>query len=155
MTGFSPVRMTRSATLLGALFVSGCATYHPKPLPTAPDLAQVSVLTASASQFEVPGLKPHSFPTNGLDETAIVTLAVFNNPDLKAARLQAGVADAQLLEAGLLPDPQVSGGLGQSTFHTGYSIGLSEDLQALITRGAAKAAAKAHGQQVNLEILWQ
>jgi outer membrane protein TolC len=155
MTGFSPVWMIRSAGLFAALFMSGCATYQPKPLPTAPDLAQVSALTVPASQFEIPGLKPHSFPTNGLDETAIVTLAVFNNPDLKAARLQAGVADAQLLEAGLLPDPQVSGGLGQSAFHTGYSIGLSEDLQALITRGAAKAAAKAHARQVNLEILWQ
>jgi len=39
--------------------------------------------------------------------------------------------------------------------HNGYNIGLSEDLQALITRGAAKAAAKAHARQVNLEILWQ
>ena len=138
MRSFSPVWMIRSAGLFAALFMSGCATYQPKPLPTAPDLAQVSALTVPASQFEIPGLKPHSFPTNGLDETAIVTLAVFNNPDLKAARLQAGVADAQLLEAGLLPDPQVSGGLGQSAFHTGYSIGLSEDLQALITRGAAE-----------------
>ena len=86
---------------------------------------------------------------------AVITLAVFNNPDLKAARLQAGVADAQLLEAGLLPDPIVSGGLARSPSHTGYSIGLSEDIQALITRGAAKAAAKAHARQVNLDILWQ
>ncbi len=155
MMSLSPVWMVRNAGLFGVLFMSGCATYHPKPLPTAPDLAQVSALTVPASQFEIPGLKPHSFPTNGLDETAIVTLAVFNNPDLKAARMQAGVADAQLLEAGLLPDPQVSGGLGQSAFHTGYSIGLSEDLQALITRGAAKAAAKAHARQVNLDVLWQ
>ncbi|HEX5399262.1 MAG TPA: TolC family protein [Verrucomicrobiae bacterium] len=85
----------------------------------------------------------------------MITLAVFNNPDLKAARLQSGVADAQLLEAGLLPDPQVSGGLAKSTMFTGYNIGLSEDLQALITRGAAKAVAKAHARQVNLEILWQ
>ncbi|HKI68151.1 MAG TPA: TolC family protein, partial [Verrucomicrobiae bacterium] len=89
------------------------------------------------------------------DETSIITLAVINNPDLKATRLQAGVARAQVLEASLLPDPQVSGGLSQSTLHTGYSIGLGGDIQALITRGAARAAAKAHERQVNLEILWQ
>jgi outer membrane protein, heavy metal efflux system len=155
MMSFAPIRIMRSTALLGVLLISGCATYHPKPLPTAPDLTQVSAVTVPASQFEIPGLKPHLFPTNGLDETAVVTLAVFNNPDLKAARLQAGVANAQLLEAGLLPDPQVSGGLAKSTMFTGYNIGLSEDIQALITRGAAKAAAKAHEQQVNLEILWQ
>ncbi len=86
---------------------------------------------------------------------AVITLAVFNDPDLNAARLQAGVADAQMLQAGLLPDPVVSGGVARSALHTGYDIGLSEDLKALITRGAARAAAKAHEHQVNLEILWQ
>jgi outer membrane protein TolC len=147
--------MTRCAALFGALLISGCATYHSKPLPTAIDLTRVPTLTIPASQFEIAGLKPHAFPTNGLDETAVITLAVFNNPDLKTARLQAGVAGAQLLEAGLLPDPVVSGGLAQSALHTGYSIGLNEDIQALITRGAAKAAAKSHARQVNLDILWQ
>ncbi|MGH7954022.1 MAG: TolC family protein, partial [Limisphaerales bacterium] len=144
------------AMLFGALFLSGCATYHPKPLPTAPDLTDAPVLTVPASKLDLPGLKPHPFnPTNGLDETTVITLAVLNNPDLKAARMQADVAGAQLLEAGLLPDPQVSGGLSRSPLFNGYNIGLSEDIQALITRGAAKAAAKAHTQQVNLEILWQ
>jgi outer membrane protein TolC len=143
------------AIVIGAALISGCATYHPKPLPTAPDLARSHALTVPADTFALAGLPPHPFPTNGLDETAVITLAVFNNPDLKAARLQAGVADAQLLEAGLLPDPVVSGGLARSPLHTGYNIGLSEDIQALITRGAARAAAKAHARQVNLDIFWQ
>jgi outer membrane protein, heavy metal efflux system len=138
------------------VLVSGCATYHPKPLPNAPDLSSVLTLTVPVSRLDLPGLKPHPFnPTNRLDETTVITLAVLNNPDLKAARLRAGVARAQVLEAGLLPDPQVSGGLSRSTLHTGYSIGLGEDIQALITRGAAKAAAKAHEREVNLQILWQ
>lgn len=145
----------RWAIGLSLLVFSGCATYHSKPLPTATDLARTPALTIPASQFEIPGLKPHSFPTNGLDETAVVTLAVLNDPELKAARLRAGVAGAQVLEAGLLPDPQVSGDLARSALFTGYSISLGEDLQALITRGAARAAAEAHQRQVNLEILWQ
>ena len=140
---------------IGAALISGCATYHPNPLPTAPDLARSPALTVPTDTFTLPRLPPHPFPTNGLDETAVITLAVFNNPDLKTARLQAGVAGAQLLEAGLLPDPVVSGGFARSPLHTGYNIGLSEDIQALITRGAARAAAKAHTRQVNLDILWQ
>ena len=35
-------------------------------------------------------------------------LAVANNPDLRVARDDAGVARAQAFAAGLLPDPQIS-----------------------------------------------
>lgn len=144
-----------SAGLLLSAFVwPGCQTYHPKPLPEKPDLARTLPLTVPAGQFSMAELKPHAFPTNGLDEIAIMTLAVFNDPDLKAARMDAGIANAQLIEAGLLPDPQVSAGVAKSPMFVGYGVGLSEDLQALITRGAAKAAARAHAKQVNLNILW-
>jgi hypothetical protein len=54
-----------------------------------------------ASDLEVPGLKPESFdPAKGLTETNVVTLAVVDNPRMRAVRQQAGVAQAQLLEAG-------------------------------------------------------
>lgn len=138
-----------------AMLVSGCAKYHPVPLPAAPDLTKAPSLTVPASEFWLPGLKPHTFPNDGLDETAVITLAVFDNPDLKAARLQAGLASAQLLQAGLLPDPQLNTGFATSAINYGYNVGLSEDIQALITRGAAKAGAKAHQKQVYLDILWQ
>lgn len=138
------------------LLLSGCAIYHSKPLPAKPDLARAPALTVPASDLGVPGLKPEPLdPAKGLTETNVVTLAVVDNPRLKAARLQAGVARAQLLEAGLLPDPQVAGGLSKSPFFTGYSATLSQDIQALITRGAAKGAARAHLKQVNLDVLWQ
>lgn len=139
-----------------AALVSGCATYHSKPLPTGPDLARAPALTVKSSSLGVPGLTSDSFePAKGLTETNIVTLAVVDNPQLKAARLRAGVARAQLLEAGLLPDPQVSGGLSRSAFFTGYDATLAQDIQALVTRGAAKDTARAHLEQVNLDILWQ
>lgn len=155
MTRFFPFRRLMCAALSGAMLVVGCATYHPVPLPTAPDLAAEPALTVPAGEFQLPGLKPHPFSKDGLDESAVVTLAVCDNPDLKAARLQGGVADAQLLQAGLLPDPGLGAGFASSALNYGYDAALSEDIQALITRGAARAAAKAHRSQVNLDILWQ
>ncbi len=143
------------AALLLALAFSGCATYHPRPLPTAPDLAKTPQLTVPARQFWLPGLPPHPVSLNGLDETTVMTLAVFNNPGLKAARLQAGVAGAQLLQAGLLPNPQLGATFASSALNYGGVLALSQQIQALLTRGAAKAAARAAGQQVNLNILWQ
>ncbi|HUY84272.1 MAG TPA: TolC family protein [Steroidobacteraceae bacterium] len=121
--------------------LAGCAIYHSKPLPVRPDLARA--VPASLD------------PSRGLTEINVITLAVAGNPRLEAERLRAGVARAQLLEAGLLPDPRISGGLTKSSLHTGYDAAVGEDIQALITRGASKDAAAAHLRQVNLEILWQ
>lgn len=158
-------RRTRAATVRQGVLVivagcasllSGCAIYHSKPLPTEPDLARTPTLTVPASDLGVPRLKPEPLdPAKGLTETNVVTLAVVDNPQLKALRLQAGVARAQLLEAGLLPDPQISGGPSKSSFFTGYSVTLAEDIQGLIARGAVKGAARANLEQVNLDILWQ
>ncbi|MDE2052735.1 MAG: TolC family protein, partial [Gammaproteobacteria bacterium] len=139
-----------------ASLLCGCATYHSKPLPEAPDLTRVPPLTVPAASFGLPGLPAAPFdPQRGLTETNIITLAVADNPRLKAERLRAGVARAQLLEAGLLPDPQLSGGMSWSAVRTGYDAALAGDIRALITRGAARGAAAAHARQVSLEILWR
>jgi outer membrane protein, heavy metal efflux system len=144
-----------TASLLLGLALSGCAHYHANPPPTAPDLQTTPQLTVPAKEFWLPGLAPHAVSTSGLDETTVMTLAVFNNPDLKAARLQARVASAQLLQAGLLPDPQLGATFATSALNYGGVLGLSQQIQALITRGAAKAAAHSAAKQVDLNILWQ
>ena len=139
-----------------AAMLCGCAVYHRKPLRETPDLAPAPALSIPASRLAIAGLKPAPLDVaKGLTETNIVTLAVVNNPQLKAARLAAGVARAQLFAAGLLPDPQITGGLSRSSMLTGYSAGLAEDIGALLTRGVAEDAARAHLQQVRLNILWQ
>ncbi len=159
-----PRRARRAALRRGVLgivagcasLLGGCAIYHPRPLPAGPDLNRSPALAVSVSQLGVPGVEPQSFdPAEGLTETNVITLAVADDPRLKALRLRAGVARAQLLEAGLLPDPQLSGGLSKSSLFTGYSATLAEDIRALVTRGAAKGAAGAHLEQANLDILWQ
>lgn len=154
-------RIRRAAAWLLPVLVSACATYHPKPLPTRPDLRASPALTVPVSRLQIPGLKPHRFnPARGLDETDVVTLAVVDNPVLKAARLKVGVTGAELFSAGLLPDPQLSVGFDHPTsgpppLFNAYNLGLSEDLKALVTRSATKAQARAHARQVNLQILWQ
>ncbi len=145
----------RFVTSLMFIALAGCATYHPVPLPSAPDLSTAPSLTVPAKQFLLPGLSPHPIPAHGLDRTTVEMLAVFNDPALKAARLQAGVANAQVLEAGLLPDPQLSAGYERSVRNYGGALSLSEDIQALVTRGARKAAAKATRKQIHLSILWK
>lgn len=151
MSGRSLGVLAASAALL-----CGCATYHAEPLPAAPDLARAPPLTMPAASFGRPQLRPAPFdPARGLSETNIIMLAVADDPQLEAERLRAGVARAQLLEAGLLPDPQLSGGMSWSAVRTGYDAALAQDIQALLTRGAARRAAAAHGRQVSLEILWR
>jgi outer membrane protein TolC len=150
-----PIKL-RLSTVIAIIFaINGCATYKPHPLPTAPDLTNTVELTVPATQLGVPGLGPHTISPQGLDVTAVMTLAVLNNPDLKAARLQANVARAQLLEAGLLPDPQFGASFATSALNYGGVLSLNQDIQAILTRGAAKAAAKASQTQVHLNILWQ
>ncbi|MDA3920111.1 MAG: TolC family protein [Salinisphaera sp.] len=151
----------RMSVLAAPLVLSACATYHAKPLPQSPDWSSAKRLTLPVRQLQVPALKPHPFnAAKGLDMTDVVTLAVVNNPDLKAQRAQAGVAAAQLLVAGLLPNPQISVSFlhptgGPPPIGNGYSLGLTEDLTALISRGAKRASARAHAKQVNMNILWQ
>ncbi len=144
-----------AALLLATLAAAGCAHYRPLPLPPAPDLRQTPQVEVPAAEFRLPGLAPAPLPRRGLGELAVVTLAVFDNPGLAAARLQAGVAQAQMFAAGLLPDPVLSASLSGSSITTGYGLAAAEPLQALIVRGAARQAAAARARQVNLDILWQ
>ncbi|HVA62946.1 MAG TPA: TolC family protein [Terriglobales bacterium] len=155
MSVLLPARMALGSLSCGVALLAGCATYRPLVLPATPNLATLPALTVRASRFALPGRPPRPLPRNGLDETAVMTLAVFNNPDLQAARLQSGIADAQLLQAGLLPDPVVGAGFARSALHNGFNLGLSQDLHALFTRGAALAAARAHQRQVSLGLEWQ
>lgn len=145
----------RHLALFTGLLLTGCATYHPHPLPSAPNLAATPQLSVPVKQFHLPGLAPETISPRGLDATAIMLLAVLHNPQLKAARLQAGVASAQLLQAGLLPNPQLNASFATSVRNYGGTIGLDEQIRSWITRGAAKAAAAAHQKQVNINILWQ
>jgi len=78
---------------------------------------------------------------------------------LRAARARRGIAQAEILSAGILPNPTISAGLspviaGPGTT-TGWSVGLSQDLQALVTLHARTQAARAAAGGIDASILWQ
>jgi len=148
--------------VLAAGLLAGCAGYRPEPLPAAPRMARdVAQIEVDAARMPLPRLRSHRFdPSDGLDIDEVAMLAVANNPRLKVARDRLGIARAQAFAAGLLPDPQLaltrddptSGGPGTTS---AFSLGLSEDVRALLTRPVARRAARAHTRQVNLDLLWQ
>src|SRR6202035_2272056 len=78
--------------------LSGCATYEPLPLDTASHLKH---RLADIDHTGVDIGRPLS-----VDDVTL--LAVRNNPDLVSARFQRGVAQAQVLLAGILPNPSIS-----------------------------------------------
>jgi outer membrane protein TolC len=143
--------------------LAGCAVYRDKPLqmqPTSPQ--QVPHLTIAAGQMPLPELAAHRYdPNDGLDMTEVAMLAVVNNPDLKIARDEAGIASTQAFAAGLLPDPQLSASADFPTGdvpgsnYTAFSYGLSYDVGALLTRSSVKAAAEAEKRKTDLNLLWQ
>ncbi len=142
------------------LGLSGCATYVPLPLGLAHGATSVQKLTASTADMPTPALVSHRFdPTNGLDAIEVAVLAVANSPDLKIRRDALGIAQAQAFAAGLLPDPQlaISGDIPRRHsigLTNAYSLGISQDLSALLTRSSRLAAARNQMEQVNLDLLW-
>jgi outer membrane protein TolC len=151
----------RFAGVIVALMCAGCATYQPLPLATqalAPD--NPASIKVDASSLALPILHPHVFdPGRGLDMTDIAMLAVANNPQLKLARDDRGIASAQAFAAGLLPDPVLDFSRGFPTSgpsaSTAYSVGLSESLSALLTHSIGKRATHAAAREVDLNLLWQ
>ncbi|MGI4859292.1 MAG: TolC family protein [Janthinobacterium lividum] len=158
-----PVGMLRRAAIL--LLLGGCAVYRPEPLTpaqTAVDFTALGRLNVGASRLLSGPLVRHRFdPDDGLDMTETAMLAVVNNPDLKLARDDVGVARAQAFSARLLPDPQVtlSNAIPAPPMPgnniTAYAFGLNYDLAALITHGTARDAAAAARDQTDLGLLWQ
>ena len=134
------------AGFVSVLTLAGCAgysTYSAAPLPEKTDLAAA-----------IPGQT-----VQPLDMNAVATVAVLNNPDLKAARRKSGVAEAQAFAAGILPNPVLTANfdppVGGGSIVTGYGLGIEYDIQNLIVQPARVAAANAARDEARLNLLWQ
>ena len=131
------------------LALAACAQYQPLTLPShAAPLGSLSDLRHDGQELTAP-----------LTINEVATLALRNDPDLLAVRAQHGVAQAQLLQAGLPPNPQVSAAIlplvaGPGTTKA-WNAALTYDVKSLITLSARRRAARAAAQQVDAQLLWQ
>src|SRR5579862_700968 len=109
----------RSTTLLmGLCFVAvGCAKYESAPITHErgdKDLAEPTSdqLQVAASKLSHPILKPVQLdPAKGLSPDDLAVIAVIVNPSLRAERQRRNIATAELVQAGLLPNPQLVGSI--------------------------------------------
>jgi cobalt-zinc-cadmium efflux system outer membrane protein len=152
--------------LLLLVSLSSCASYRPLPLSNASIQQRLrtpalKALQVAAAQLHHPLLAP--VPLNlksgiGPDQAAI--LAVILNPKLRADRDRRGLAAAQLIQAGILPNPTVgytrdfvTGGNTLGTV-TAFGFTGSWDTSALISHSAKVAAARANVQAISLDVAW-
>src|SRR5207244_1467358 len=95
----------------------------------------------------------------GPDDAA--TIALYSNPALRAIRDRRGLAAAQLVQAGILPNPVVSysrdyvtGGNTAGTT-TGYNFSAGWELSSLIPFLPKQTAARRNFRSVDLDVAWQ
>jgi outer membrane protein TolC len=149
------------------LIPAGCDRYDPQPLSAEridrslapPDAAALRV---KVSEIHHPTLRMVALdPAAGLTPDEAAVLAVLVGPSLQAQRDQRATSAAQLLQAGILPNPQLAynmefpvGGADRGAFNA-YGVGVNWDINALITRDARVRAAQEGLASVDLDIAWQ
>ena len=153
--------------LAGLVVLVGCTTYQPKPLDPAavasalqaPALDAVRVVAAS---FKHPLLAPVAIDgRDGFTPDEIALMTVITSPRLRALRDQRGVAQAQVIQAGLLPNPQLGYTIDQQLGNkdpaliNGGSLGLSWEITSLISYRDRLSAAKSTANALDLDIAWQ
>ena len=150
---------TVSVALL-TLSATGCAGYVPKPIAEREVLRQLQAVRLEALRPASTAETPRSEfdPTDGLSSDEAVAVALFLNPDLHAFRKERGVAEGELIAAGLLPDPQfqvtwffvqgITRGLGTA----GWDVGLNWAPPRPGERGAKVARAQARIEEVRAQV---
>ena len=141
--------------------------YKPLPLDEAVitrtlTVPNIEAVRLQAREIRHPILKPIEFDIrDGLSADEAAILAVIANPKLRATRDQRQLAAAQLLQAGVLPNPQLAysldiptGGATEGTVNA-FNFGLSWDVTSLVSRSVKIEAARADAASVDLEVAWQ
>jgi outer membrane protein TolC len=155
-------------SLPGVFFLGSCLRYEEKPLNRAAVDRQLAPpspqeLRVAAEKLKHPMLVPLAIDLErGLTPEEAGVVAVIVNPELRGERDRRGVAAAQVLQAGLLPNPQLAASLDYPYEQrapddfTAYSLGVDWDITtALIGREQRRRAAAAGTASVELDVAWK
>jgi len=145
----------------------GCAHYRPVPFSTEAVEERLTapsndVIRLKASRISHPILKPVPFNmSDGLSPDEAAILAVIVNPSLRALRNTRNLASAQLLQAGILPNPHISYSFESPTGGNisdkvnAHSIKFDWNVTALVAREAHINEALSHVHSIDIGIAWQ
>jgi outer membrane protein TolC len=162
-----PFTLFIALCVIGAVLgFSGCSTYEAKPLNTdtvdkALEQKPLDSVILQASQFKHPLI--HSIEIKGeggYSPQELAVIACVLSPSLKALRDQNAVAESQVIQAGILPNPQVNFTIDRPTQEydpvavAAKGMSLSYDLSALLSHRDVRAAAQANARSVNLSVAW-
>ena len=145
--------------------VFGIAFFFFAPAPKSPAQAMPSgekIFRVPASRFQ--NHSPESFSVDlrrGIGPDDAAAIALYSNPALRAIRDRRGLAAAQLIQAGILPNPVVSyardfvsGGNTAGTV-TAYNFTAAWEFSALVPFLPKQTAARKNFRAVDLDIAWQ
>ena len=146
---------------------AGCSTYKEKPI-TADSVnaalapKPIESVKVDASAIKHPLIKPIVIDgRDGFTPDELSVMVVISSPALRALRDQRGVSEAQVVQAGILPNPQLGysedrpSGNDDPTLVAAKSLGLSWDVTSLLTYHDSVKAAKSTAQSLDLSIAWQ
>ncbi|MEO6004009.1 MAG: TolC family protein [Opitutus sp.] len=145
----------------------GCETYRSQPLTRAAVEQALETPSLAIVRMDAPKLNHRlvrAVAINGRDgftPEEIAVMTVIASPQLRALRDQRGVAEAQVIQAGLLPNPQLGYSLdhphgnNDPTLVNGMGAGVSWDATALLGYRSRVAAAHGTVHALALDIAWQ
>src|SRR5213592_1815413 len=129
----------------------------------------IQATSSSERIFRVPASRFQNRPSDqlsvdlrrGIGPDDAAAIALYSNPALRAIRDRRGLAAAQLIQAGILPNPVVSyardyvtGGNTAGTV-TGYNFTAAWEFSALIPFLPKQTAARKNFRSVDLDVAWQ
>lgn len=171
MTDHTPFQSGARCAILAVaaitLLLTGCQSYRPVPLTRgAVDAAlqtpELAALNETYKANEHPSLPALTIdPADGIEPMEAACIAAMLNPSLRSARSRRGIPAAQLIQAGLLPNPQLSASLGVpsggATNGTvnGLGLGVAWNITSLIEQQANIDAARASDAAAALDLIWQ
>lgn len=145
-----------------------CAFYNPLPLDAdaenkalaPPDWGRITI---ASSAIIHPILKPIAVDlTDGLSPEEAAVVAVVANPQIRVIRDRRNIAEAQIIESGLLPNPILSyetetptAGAHEGTISGNVTALSWEGLLSFVNRSLRKKTAKSGAAAVELDIAYK